>query len=167
MHTTYITIKHLNSALRLNISTLCSRLRNKEYVAGSEPHQNALNNLLYFELMADELNILLGHRQSLIKAIEQYLIGEEFDPKSSGGNARSIYQYCLMYFDNVECPLGSSTSELKAWVAMYTDMQRRLEEGYKEFFPNLDFLTQKQGEQDLISVVETAGLIRTSWPATR
>jgi len=106
--------------------------------------------------MADELNILLGHRQSLIKAIEQYLIGEEFDPKSSGGNARSIYQYCLMYFENVECPLGSSTSELKAWVAMYTDIQRRLEEGYKEFFPNLYFLTSKQGEQDLISDVEAA-----------
>ncbi len=148
------TLDYLETELRIYISTICQHLRNKAYIAGSEPHQNALKNLFYFALLADELGLLLGHHKNAVESIERYLIGDAFHPYSEDEHT-TIHQYCLTFFEKVECPLGSATDELKSWIVMRAERQQSLREGFEEFFPNLDFLTTERdeaGEEQLVPV---------------
>ena len=154
-----VALEYFHALLKLRISTLCKHLRNKAYVQDSDSHQNALRSVIYYELLSDELWLTLGHQKNVINAMENYLAGEEYDlfPDTEINEKETIYQYCQAYFERVDCPLGTSTVELKEWVATHADRQQIEREGFDEFFPNVDFLmsvVSETGDEQLRPVTD-------------
>lgn len=158
------TLAFLRDQLKLDINSLCRQLRSKVYPVGSDAHQGALKNLLFCVLLVDELDLLFIHRLGLIKAMKLHLAGEAFIsfPVPLGQKV-TIYQYCRMYFESVNCPLGSATNELSQWVSTYAERQQQRRKGFDEFFPNLDFLTLEKNEtgEDQLRAVTDAELFES------
>ena len=145
------TIRYLLSELNINVSILCKQLRNKTYPKGSDSLQTTLQNVTYFLLLSDELRLILTHRSAVIIAIERYLKGEEYNAlvKTNPVENVSIYQYCQVFFEQVECPLGSSTDELKGWVATHPDRQQVVRKEFDKFFPNVNLLLSEDEHEQL------------------
>lgn len=133
------TLLYLHADLRTHIAALCSQLRRQSYPNPGDEVQNALHTIVYYQLLEDELSILLDRETTLILAMEKHLKGEPFSifPESD----LNTYQYCLTQFDPaLDCPLGSASEELRQWFLSHADRQLKLREALDTTYPNIDFM---------------------------
>lgn len=140
-------LEQITSELNLQIRNLCKQLRKQAYKQGTTAHQNALYSLFYYQLLSDELTILLGRYASVKKALAEHGTGLHKDDLAS-----DVYQFCLTQFEADNCPLGSSTLELKKWIMVQAGRQIQLRDELKILFPDAGFFTfMDQMPDDLAS----------------
>lgn len=132
--------------LGLTVRTLCRHLRNKEYKNPDE-EGDALYSLANSQLLVDELNSLISNYKGLIKTLELHLDGQETESLDESEVPPTIHECCLYYLERAECPLGSTTDELKSWVESYADRQQLMSQAFSKFFPGLTMLTPETNEQ--------------------
>ena len=119
--------------LDMGISAICTHLRNKAFTS-EENEGGALRIMIESQLMTDEVGHLMRHHEAVEKALTQYQTGEPFAEYADGEIPESIYQYCLRYFDEVECPLGSATELLSKWVGSYSERHKALSQAYEQLY---------------------------------
>ncbi len=125
--------------LNADVSTLCYHLRNKEYTPNSPQLYNAMSSLVYYQILVDELDLLLTAQKQIVNAMESYLQGEDFY-QDDADESETIYTYCLQYFTRPDCPLGSATPELSLWVATHADRKKRLIDDLFHIAPDMQLL---------------------------
>lgn len=145
------TLEYLHSDLKSSIATFCHHLRNKSYPAGSDALQLALTNMVYYQLLENELGLILDHHSHVINGIRLYLTGHSFNDYQESSN-QSIYEYCQRFFSEVDCPLGSSSDELTRWISTHADRQQLTRESFEDYFPNLEFLFSHTSEEGIDQV---------------
>lgn len=141
-----VTLEYLKAELKLDVATLCMHLRNKAYPQKSQDLYNAMSSLVYYQILADELNRLLHNHTLLIESLEAFLKGEEYDLYGTDEEPEPIHQYCLHYFTQSDCSLGSATPELSQWVATHADRQQKLIQGLYSFFPDIQMHVAEEDE---------------------
>lgn len=132
------TLEFMKAELALQTSTLTMHLRNRAYKLGTPAHQNALQSLLFYVMIGDELGILLERYGRLKNTLRAYQAGDWVAPFEEEDEA-DIYQYCLHDFEGDHCPLGSATNELQSWMAAHIDRNRIMREGFEMLFPDVKF----------------------------
>lgn len=121
--------------LQLTVSAMCKHLRHKSFM-NEETERGGMIILIESQMMADEVGYLIRHHQSVEKALQQYLLGEDFDgfADCEGHQPMTIYEYCLDYFEGAECPLGFATKMLSDWVSSYVERHQALAQIFEKTF---------------------------------
>jgi hypothetical protein len=141
-----VTLEFLKAELNLNVATLCMHLRRKAYPQKSSALYNAMASLVYYQILVDELSRLLSSHRRLVEAMEAFLKGEEYNLYSTDEGAESIYQFCLNFFTQSDCPLGSATPELTHWFSTHADRQQDLIQDLYSFYPDLQMHVAEEDE---------------------
>lgn len=136
---------------------MCKHLRHKSFTT-EDSERGGMNILIDSQMMADEVNCLISHHESIESAMKAKLLGYPFAGSINGEIPKSIYQYCLYYFREVECPLGSSTEMLIQWVGNYIERVQNLYDAFERIYGEVGMLTvpDEQGNpyQYLVSDAE-------------
>ena len=147
-----VILRYLLAELKINISTLCHHLRSKAYAQNSEELYNAMSSMIFFQLLADELNQLLFANEQLITAMEKYVKGEKYEGYVKDlEDQEPIYDFCLGYFRG-SLPLGSATTELTQWVATHADRNQTIRKGFYSFFPDIEFKVEERDESGAVEL---------------